>query len=105
MRHVIAEAALARTMPMLRTNEVSIILSSLNESYAMNLLYALHYEGIATTPLTMGQKQNKLRLIKRAMSIPEYEMPCVLIGIGSYKDEYKVAVSKRKHYTEYTVVK
>ena len=73
--------------------------------YAMNLLYALHYEGLAAIPLTMGQKQGKLRMIKKAMGIPSYEMPCVLIGVGSYKEEYKVAVSKRKDYKDYTVVR
>ena len=39
------------------------------------------------------------------MDIPEYEMPCVLIGVGTYKDEYKVAVSKRKDFVEYTAIK
>ena len=39
------------------------------------------------------------------MDIPKYEMPCVLIGVGTYKDEYKVAVSKRKDFMEYTVIK
>ena len=73
--------------------------------YAMNLLYALHYEGLAAIPLTMGQKQGKIALIKKEMDITEYEMPCVLIGVGTYKDEYKVAVSKRKDFMEYTVIK
>lgn len=73
--------------------------------YAMNLLYALHYEGLAAIPLTMGQKQRKLRMIKETMNIPNYEMPCVLIGVGSYKEEYKVAVSKRKNYIDYTVIR
>lgn len=73
--------------------------------YAMNLLYALHYECLAAIPLTMGQKQGKLKEIKKLMNIPEYEMPCVLIGVGSYKDEYKVAVSKRKNFMEYTIIK
>ena len=73
--------------------------------YAMNLLYALHYEGLAAIPLTMGQKQGKIALIKKEMDISEYEMPCVLIGVGTYKDEYKVAVSKRKDFMEYTVIK
>ena len=72
--------------------------------YAMNLLYALHYEGVAAIPLTMGQKQGKLREIKKALEIPENEIPCVLIGVGSYKEEYKVAVSKRKKYQDYTVI-
>lgn len=69
--------------------------------YAMNLMYALHSEGVATIPLTMGHKVKQAKMIKKTMGIPEYEMPVVLIGVGSYKDNYKVAVSTRKDYSEY----
>lgn len=69
--------------------------------YAMNLLYCLHYEGLATIPLTMGHKLRKTLFIKEQMNIPEYEIPVVLVGIGSYKDEYRVAVSERKPFNCY----
>ena len=69
--------------------------------YAMNLMYALHSEGVATIPLTMGHKTGYTAKIKKAMGIPEYELPVVLIGVGSYKEEYKVAVSTRKDFNEY----
>lgn len=69
--------------------------------YAMNLMYALHFEGVATIPLTMGHKVKQSSLIKKTMGIPEYEMPVVLIGVGSYKDDYKVAVSTRIGFNEY----
>lgn len=69
--------------------------------YAMNLMYALHSEGLANIPLTMGHKTGYTAKIKKAMGIPEYELPVVLIGVGSYKEEYKVAVSTRKVYSEY----
>ena len=71
--------------------------------YAMNLLYALHFEGAATIPLTMGHKQKIVRKIKTALGIPENEVPVLLIGVGSYKDKYKVAVSERYEYKSYTV--
>lgn len=69
--------------------------------YAMNLLYALHYNDIATIPLTMGHKQGYLKRIKQEMNIPENEAPILLVGYGSYKERWKVAMSKRKSWMEY----
>lgn len=71
--------------------------------YAMNLMYALHSEGLANIPLTMGHKTGYTAKIKKSMDIPEYELPVVLIGIGSYKEEYKVAASTRKEFNEYVI--
>ena len=70
--------------------------------YGMNLMLALHYYGLASIPLTMGRKMSSLRKIKRAMGIPRNEMPVLLIGVGSYKDEFRAAVSYRYPYTQYT---
>lgn len=69
--------------------------------YAMNLLYALHFYGLATIPLTMGHKCQKTDMIKKEMAIPQHEVPVLLIGVGSYKDNYKVAFSYRYPYNEY----
>ncbi|WP_418529452.1 nitroreductase family protein [Paraprevotella clara] len=73
--------------------------------YAMNLLYALHFEGVAAIPLTMGHKQKKLKEIKLEMDIPDNEVPVLLIGVGAYKDKYKVAVSVRRDYHNYTFIR
>jgi len=70
--------------------------------YGMNLMLALHYYGLASIPLTMGCKIGYLKKIKRAMGIPDNEMPVLLIGVGSYKDEFRAAVSLRYPYTQYT---
>lgn len=70
--------------------------------YAMNLLYALHREGLATIPLTVAHKNGYLNRIKKAIGIPDNEIPILLIGVGSYKDKYKVAESHRKDYKSYT---
>ena len=70
--------------------------------YAMNLMLALHYYGLACIPLTMGRKARKLKIIKKEMNIPNNEVPILLIGVGSYKDEYRVAVSSRYPYHQYT---
>lgn len=69
--------------------------------YGMNLLYALHSKGLATIPLTMGHKFGETQKIKSQMNIPEYDIPVILIGVGSYKKEYKVAASIRKNFSEY----
>lgn len=69
--------------------------------YSMNLLYALHYLDVAAIPLTMAHKKSRTKLIKKKLNIPENEMPVLLIGVGSYKEQYKVAVSERKPFEEY----
>ena len=69
--------------------------------YAMNLLYALHYYGLATIPLTMGHKWRITKKIKQEMHLPSHEVPVLLIGVGTFKDNYKVAVSHRYSYNEY----
>lgn len=70
--------------------------------YGMNLLYALHYYGLATIPLTMGHKQGTLRILKKELSLPANEIPVLLVGVGSYCDTYKVARSERLPYNSYT---
>ena len=70
--------------------------------YGMNLLYALHYYGLATIPLTMGHKQGTLRKIKKELNLPANEIPVLLVGVGSYCDNYKVARSERLPYNNYT---
>lgn len=70
--------------------------------YAMNLMLVLHYYGFASIPLTMGRRNGCLKKIKQKMGIPQNEVPILLIGVGSYKDEFKVAVSYRYPYTQYT---
>lgn len=70
--------------------------------YGMNLMLALHHCGLASIPLTMGHKVKSVKKIKREMRIPENEMPVLLIGVGSYKDEFRAAVSYRYPYYQYT---
>ena len=71
--------------------------------YAMNLMYALHYCGIATIPLTMSARINKLRNVIKTMHLPKSEMPVLLIGVGSYKENFKVAKSERVPFKDYTI--
>nr|WP_298671522.1 nitroreductase family protein [uncultured Prevotella sp.] len=69
--------------------------------YAMNLLYALQANDIASIPLTMGHKTAHLNHIKRVMQIPANEQPILLVGYGSFKDRWKVAASKRNRWQSY----
>ena len=70
--------------------------------YGMNLLYALHHVGLAAIPLSVSYHKRRMKEIKVAAGIKEYELPVLLIGVGTFKDSYKVAVSHRKLYQEYT---
>lgn len=69
--------------------------------YAMNLIYALHSNNIATIPLTMALKQDKIKKLKRKFKLPENEVPILVIGLGSFKKSCKVAVSFRGNYNSY----
>ena len=42
-----------------------------------------------------------LYAMKQEMRIPSYEVPVLLIGVGTFKDDYKVAVSHRYMYKDY----
>ena len=70
--------------------------------YGMNLMLALHHCGLANIPLTMGHKVGHIRKIKREMGVPENEVPVLLVGVGTYKEEFRAAVSCRYPYTQYT---
>lgn len=69
--------------------------------YAMNLLYALHDQELATIPLTMSHKRSYTNKIRIEMKLPNNEIPILLIGVGTFKNEYKVAVSHRYPYENY----
>ena len=72
--------------------------------YAMNLMYALHYEGVANIPLSMSYERKRVNKMKNVIGVPEYEVPVLLLAIGSYKEDFKVAASVRKDYQEYTSI-
>lgn len=67
--------------------------------YAMNLINALHYEGLGTVPLSCGFEADKLRGLD-AFDIPECEVPVLIIGIGIPEDRFRVAASARKPVSE-----
>ena len=72
--------------------------------YAMNLMYALTYYDIATIPLTLAIGERRLKAMKREMGVPEREMPVLLVGIGTFKDTFRVAQSQRAPFTDYVTI-
>lgn len=69
--------------------------------FAMDLLLALHYKGLATIPLTTAYKTRQTRRLKSTFGIPANEVPVMIIGVGAYKESYKVAVSHRNPVESY----
>lgn len=69
--------------------------------FAMDLLLSLHYKGVATIPLTTSFKSMKTRRLCKMFDIPLYEVPIMIIGVGAFKDRYKVAVSHRNPVEDY----
>ena len=70
--------------------------------FAMTLIYALTYLGIGSIPLTLGIKQSILKRMKKTFSIPENEIPVLLIAIGNYPEQFKVAMSHRNPVESFT---
>lgn len=70
--------------------------------YAMNLLYALHSEGLGTIPLNMGISDEDLAKIRTICRMPESQMPIALIAVGILPEHYKYAKSARFSYKDYT---
>ncbi len=63
--------------------------------YAMNLLYSLHYFGLATCPLSTSLTISQENNIRNAFRIPESECLILIIAVGHYTNEYKVPKSTR----------
>lgn len=70
--------------------------------YSMNLLLALHAEGLGTIPLNLGLSNDKLTFIKEICGMPDSQMPISLIAIGVLPESYKYAKSARFSYKDYT---
>lgn len=70
--------------------------------FAMSLMYALTAKGIANIPLTQCIRRKTLNLIRKDFVIPKNEMPVIMLAIGYYPEEVKVACSERMKYTAFT---
>lgn len=63
--------------------------------YTMNLLYALHFYKIGAIPLIWLNTKERNDRLRELLSIPEYEVPCVVIGVGNVDDTTVCPVSQR----------
>ncbi len=65
--------------------------------YSMNLLYSLHFEGIATVPLSASLSRKQAKIVRNSLGILKSENLILFIGLGNYLDEFKITKSSRHH--------
>lgn len=63
--------------------------------FAMSLIYAFTYLGVASIPLTICQPQKVLKKFATDFGIPANEYPVIIIAIGHYPDKAEIAKSER----------
>lgn len=67
--------------------------------YAMNLLYSLHYQGLATVPLSASLTLKQETNLRNIFNIGESENFIMFIGVGNYTErDFKVPKSSRKDF-------
>src|SRR5690606_32405056 len=64
--------------------------------FAMSLMYALHYKGLATCLLNWSSGRKKDQRLRQYVPIPESHNIIMLLGIGHHKEKYNVAASPRR---------
>lgn len=73
--------------------------------FAMSLILSLEYYGIASCALQNSESRPLDKAIRCITGIPENEVIVLFIAIGNYKEEFSVAVSKRKNLEDVLCVK
>ena len=68
--------------------------------YAMNLLYALHFNLVASCSLNWCRSPYDDSKMRELVNIPESEIIILLIACGNVPEEFKLANSKRNPYEE-----
>lgn len=68
--------------------------------FSMSLLLALHAKGLGTCCLNTAFTADKLKNFKKVAPVDEDCVPIMYIAVGNLKEEYKVAISKRKPVDE-----
>lgn len=64
--------------------------------YAMNLLYALHFVGLAAVSLSAALSPKQEKNIRRDLNVSDAENLILFIGVGNYKNKYKIPKSDRR---------
>ena len=70
--------------------------------YAMNLVYALHAQGVATCMLNANLPLSHEKQIKQLLALNEATNIILFIAAGSYADSFKAPVSQRDDWTAST---
>ncbi|MEY4428457.1 MAG: hypothetical protein RLZZ182_1146 [Pseudomonadota bacterium] len=63
--------------------------------FAMSLLYALTYQGLASCPLNWSADVSQDRALRQLLQLPDDEVVIMLVAVGHWRDHYKVATSAR----------
>ena len=64
--------------------------------FAMNMLWGLHYYGIATIPLSASLNMQQEKNVRDILHINEFEELIIFIGIGNYPNECLTTKSSRR---------
>lgn len=64
--------------------------------YALNLIYSLHYYGLATCPLSASLTLKQEENLRKYFEISESEIIILFIAVGNYADSFKVPKSTRR---------
>lgn len=64
--------------------------------FAMNLLYSLHYNGIAACPLNADLTIKGEKFVKSVTKMNNSECIIIFIAIGTFKNDNKIPLSKRE---------
>lgn len=66
--------------------------------FAMSLLYALEYVGLATCSLNAALSLEREKNIRRILKLPDQETIIMFIAVGHFPDKFKVPKSTRDPY-------
>lgn len=72
--------------------------------FAMNLMYSLHYFGVASCPLNCNLSPSKEKRLRRICNIPENEVFVLMLSLGIVPDRFSVPASSRSKYNEFLTI-
>lgn len=70
--------------------------------YVMNLTYALSYYGIGSILLNWAVFADRDKALRKLLNVPASEVITVIIGIGNYPEQIKIASSPRNPIEDFT---
>jgi nitroreductase len=68
--------------------------------FAMSLMHALHYKGLAVCPLNWSSGRTKDRALRNTIPIPDSHIVVMLLAVGHYPKSFPVANSPRRNLDE-----